>query len=283
MGLIVTVVLLGVALLAALGGGAFLYTQLERANESIERQNQELRQQRELIDKKETFGDAMSELMGVVAQYSGVRVGELVDLDHYQTLADSAYLNRRQGDRLDIATDRVREATAELQERLETAAAEGSGNASGSAYEAVLDQLGDGFVTARLTGSDGCNVEAMACVWGGDPYLVTFIDSEISPAHITDWIVTGIAYHEFAHVLQFTHPGPTAVAAEAFDGDWETMADCFALTYLDGWSLEHTVWVSSFQYWEVEVGYGYTCHDDQRQVIRAWYEQLAFQPRPISQ
>ena len=275
--------LLSVALLAALGGGFHLYTELERANESIERQNEDLRQQRELIDKKETFGEAMSELMGVVAQYSGVRVGELVDLDHYQTLADSAYLNRWQGDRLDIATDRVRQATTELEEQLAAAAAEAAGNASGTAYEAVLDQLGHGFVTSRLTGRDGCNVEAMACVWGGDPTLVTFVDPEISPAHITDWIITGIAYHEFAHVLQFTHPEPTAVAADAFGGDWETMADCFALTYLDGWSLEHTVWINSFQYWEVEVGYGYTCSEDQRQVIREWYEQLAFQPRPVSQ
>jgi hypothetical protein len=61
------------------------------------------------------------------------------------------------------------------------------------------------------------------------------------------------------------------------------MADCFALTYLDGWTLDHKVYVSSFEYWQVSIGYGYTCDDGQRQVIRDWYEQLGFHSQPISQ
>lgn len=282
-GLIVTIVLLAVFLAAALGGGGWLYLQLEQAHETIQQQDDRIRQQRELIDRKETFGAAMTELMQTVALLEGVTVGRLVDLERYQTLAASGWFNRWNAPRVDASTERVREATAELEQLMAAAEAEAASNASGSAYEEVLDRLGSGFVTTQLTGSDGCGMEAMACVWSNDPRTVIFIDAEIAPAHITDWIITGIAYHEFAHVLQYTHPEPTEVAAEAFGGDWESMADCFSLTYLDGWSLEHTVWVSSFQYWEVEVGYGYTCNEDQRQVIRDWYEQLGFQPQPVSQ
>ena len=100
---------------------------------------------------------------------------------------------------------------------------------------------------------------------------------------MTDWLRTGIAYHEFAHVLQFTNPGPTDTALESFDGDTETMADCFALTYLDGWTLDHTIWINRYRYWEVSIGYGYTCNETQRQVVRDWYGQLGFQSRPITQ
>ncbi len=64
---------------------------------------------------------------------------------------------------------------------------------------------------------------------------------------MTDFIQTGIAYHEFAHVLQFTNPEATDAAVAAFGGDVETMADCYSLTYLLGWTLDHTVWVSSFE------------------------------------
>ena len=92
-----------------------------------------------------------------------------------------------------------------------------------------------------------------------------------------------LSYHEFAHVLQFTNPQPTTTALDAFGGDSETMADCYALTYLPGWKLHHRVWVSSYQYYEVDIGYGYTCNESQRQVVRDWYEQLGYTTGPIAQ
>jgi hypothetical protein len=61
------------------------------------------------------------------------------------------------------------------------------------------------------------------------------------------------------------------------------MADCFALTYLDGWTLDHRVYVSDYEYWDVSIGYGYTCDESQRQVIRDWYAQLGPQLGEISQ
>ena len=61
------------------------------------------------------------------------------------------------------------------------------------------------------------------------------------------------------------------------------MADCYALTFLPGWTLDHTIWVSSYQYWNVSVGYGYTCTPDQAQVVRDWVGQLGYKHQPISQ
>ena len=51
---------------------------------------------------------------------------------------------------------------------------------------------------------------------------------------MNDWLRTGLAYHEYAHVLQFNNPEQTETAVESFGGDWETMADCYALTFLPG-------------------------------------------------
>ena len=101
--------------------------------------------------------------------------------------------------------------------------------------------------------------------------------------YTNDFIRSGVAYHEFAHVLQMTNPDATDAALEAFGDDDEIMADCFALTYLDGWKLDHRIWVSSYEYWDVSIGYGYTCNESQKQVIRDWYSQLGYQATPISQ
>jgi hypothetical protein len=43
------------------------------------------------------------------------------------------------------------------------------------------------------------------------------------------------------------------------------------------------VWINDYQYYEVSVGYGYTCNEDQKQVIRDWYEGLGYQSEPVSQ
>jgi hypothetical protein len=43
------------------------------------------------------------------------------------------------------------------------------------------------------------------------------------------------------------------------------------------------VWINSYSYYEVSVGYGKTCNSAQKQAIRDWYEGLGYQPRPVSQ
>ena len=68
-----------------------------------------------------------------------------------------------------------------------------------------------------------------------------------------------------------------------FPGDFEKMADCFALTYLKGWKLHHTVYVTTYSYYEVDIGYGYTCNSKQKQAIKEWYEGLGYTASDIAQ
>jgi len=46
---------------------------------------------------------------------------------------------------------------------------------------------------------------------------------------------------------------------------------------------DHRIWVNSWQYWDVSIGYGYTCTAKQKQVVRDWYNELGVQHRVVSQ
>ena len=134
------------------------------------------------------------------------------------------------------------------------------------------------------TADTACAQDVWGCVTSDEPFKIHYDESQTSAEpYMTDWLRTGLAYHEYAHVLQMTKPGPTATADKSFGGDWETMADCYALTYLPGWTLDHTIPISTYEWWEVSVGYGYTCDESQRQVIRDWVAALGYTHEPISQ
>lgn len=257
---------------------------LEESRLKIEQQQDDIEQQRELIDKKETFAAAMEQLMATVHQFDGSRFGTIIPLAYHESLAKRGWDHRWNGDALDRDTGEVFEAAAELDAVLASARDQAAGNATGSAFEATIDQLGGGFVASALSDADAlCKTDALGCVTSADPYTVHLDAADNGAPWMTDWLRTGIAYHEFAHVLQFTNPEPTEIAVAAFGGDWETMADCFSLTYLPGWSLDHTIWVSDFQYWEISVGYGYVCDEPQRQTVRDWYDSLPLQAEPLTQ
>lgn len=280
----VAVILLSVFLGLAVLGLAAVITLLVLASNLIHQQRQQIEEQTELIDQKETFGAAMERLIDTARQFEGSRLGALVPVDDYARLAREGWTHRWMPSALDDDIADVNSARLELEELLATAQTEATTNATGSVYEATIDSLGAGFARSTIDDADGlCESDVLACVDGADPYLVHFDAADSTLPYMTDFIKTGIAYHEFAHVLQFTNPGPTETALAAFGGDYETMADCFALTYLPGWTLDHTVWVSSFEYWEVSIGYGYTCNADQQQSIRDWYESLPIVVEPISQ
>ncbi len=275
---------MSVALVAALGLLAFGYLQLTDANTRIEQQDREIEQQRELIDKKETFSAAMQSLQTTTTEFEGVRLTAIVPVDQYAILASSAWAHRWNGAQLDSDIAHVQAAQTALTDLLAAATTQATTNVTGTTNEAVIDQLGGGFVGSVLDDADTlCEADVLACVVSDDPYTVHFDAADSTLPYMTDFIRTGLAYHEFAHSLQMTNPGPTEVAVAAFGGDRETMADCFALTYLDGWKLDHQVFVSSTTYYQVSIGYGYTCNDDQKQVIRDWYEQLGFHAAPITQ
>ncbi len=276
--------LLSVALAAALGLLAFGYIQLTNANTLIEQQDRELEQQRDLIDKKETFSAAMQSLQTTAAEFDGVRLAAIVPVEEHQILASQGWAHRWNSAQLDGDIADVQAAEQQLVDLLATAATQASTNVTGTTNEAVIDSLGGGFVASVVDDADTlCESDVLACVVSNDPYTVHFDAADTQLPYMNDWLRTGLAYHEFAHSLQLTNPGPTAIAVESFGGDTETMADCFALTYLDGWTLDHRIFVSSNTYWQVSIGYGYTCNDAQKQVIRDWYEPLGFRSEPISQ
>lgn len=245
-------------------------TQIDEQQQEIDDQRRELDEQRELIEQKETFGAAMNRLLDGVEPLIGLPFATLVPWTEYDVLASRAWANRWDADALAADIARADELAAELEAKKAAALAQVSSNASGTTWETALDQLGSGWVTASFEGAAAVCGDALACVLGADPYTVHIAHSDPTDDSMTDWIRTGVAYHEFAHVLQGANPDRTATAVVAFDGDHETMADCYALTFLDGWTLDHEVWIDSSSYWKVNVGYGYTCNDSQRQVIRDW-------------
>ena len=283
-GAIITIVLLILGLATAVSFLVVYLLELQDAQARIEEQDLQINEQQKLIDKKETFGAAMEGLLETAGQFEGTLYSTIIPTSSYQLTASRAWTHRWDLEDLDGDIAKVNEATEKLDALLASASAEASSNATGSQYEATIDQLSGGYVASLIYDADTfCQSDVLACVDSSDPYTVHFDAADNNVEYTNDFVRAGIAYHEFAHVLQFTNPAPTEVALASFGGDEETMADCFALTFLDGWKLDHRIYVSSYMYWDVSIGYGYTCNDSQKQVVRDWYSQLGYTSAPISQ
>jgi hypothetical protein len=281
---LIVIILLSVALAAAVAFLAYYFIKLDNANARIEKQQQEIEHQKELIEKKETFGAAVKGLIVTASKFDGLLMTSIVPFDEYEIVVAEAWDDRRDANGLDRDTARVRSAQKDLEALLTAAQSQATTNTTATMYETVTDQLGGGFVSSLIDDADSiCETDALACVVSDDPYTVHFDAADNSAPYMTDFLRTGIAYHEFAHVLQITNPAPTETTLEAFGGDEETMADCFALTYLPGWKLDHRIWTSRYEYWDVSIGYGYTCNASQKQAVRDWYGQLGFHIHPLSQ
>lgn len=223
--------------------------------------------------------------MATAAQFDGLPYASLVEADYYTSLIGRGWDHRWNFESLRRDTAEVRTATEELAAVVTAAQGEAGANVTGTIFETLTDQLGAGFVKTSLDTADAaCEDDVWGCVVGTDPLTIHYDASGMgAEPYMTDWLRTGIAYHEYAHVLQMTNPEPTKTAQTAFGDDWETMADCYALTYLPGWTLDHTIWLNDYEYWDVSIGYGYTCDEAQRQVIRDWVAALGYAHEPISQ
>lgn len=289
-GWIVAVSVLGVALIALGTLFALTYSGLEDAKKTIreqgdriDEQNDQLDEQKKLIDEKQTFGESMGGLLDKTTAFEGLPLGGLVDWSRYQEIADAAYDGRWDAAAVRDATAQAVAASGELDALVAGARKQAASNSSGTVFEKVIDSLGKGFVTTSLDDASGlCGGPVLGCVLGRDPYTVHIDKASAKRPYTTSFIEKGIAYHEFAHVLQFANPAATAQPLLAFGGDHEKMADCFALTYVKGWTLKHTVRVGNWIY-TVTTGYGYTCNAKEKRIIRDWYESLAVVPRAISQ
>lgn len=276
-GWIITVSLLS---LAVIGVGIFLYLTLQRLDEA----KNLIEHQKDLIDKKDTFNSAMSDMLDEASGFDGVKVGELVPQDQMAVLAQRGYTNRWDSSSMDGVIKDVAKLKSELVNKLAAADKEKSTNKTKSAYEAVIDKLGGGFAYTAIDNADKlCKQDVLGCVTAADPYTVHIDKADTTQPFMTKLIQQGIAYHEFAHVLQYTHPTITDKYAAAFANDYEEMADCFALTYLKGWALHQTVFVSQYTYYEVDIGYGYTCNSAQKKSIKEWYESLGYRNPELSQ
>lgn len=217
-------------------------------------------------------------------EFEGVLTTTVVPFGRYEDAITQAWHHRWTPAAIDVDIAAMQRAREDLATVLASSVTEATTNASGSMFEAVIDELGHGFISSVIDDADSyCERDVLACVKSDDPLTIHFDAADDAQPYMTDWLRTGVAYHEFAHVLQFTNPEPTDVALESFDGDHETMADCFALTFLDGWTLDHRIWVNSYTYWDLNIGYGYECSSSQRDVIRDWYGELGFHFQPISQ
>lgn len=225
-------VVLSAVVVASGAGFAWMSAQLSDSRSRITDQEQrlqdqqrELDEQREVIERKEQFGAAMADLYATVDPLVGLPYSSLVPWAQIEAIAGRAWQHRWTPSALDRDILDLETLTTDLVVRADAAREQAATNASGSVWEATLDELGGGW--------------------------------------------------------EFTNPEATASALTAFADDPETMADCYALTVLDGWTLEHEVPIDATSYWEVRLGYGYTCDDGQRQVIRDWLSALGVQKQIV--
>ncbi len=288
---VVWLIVLAVAFVAAAAGCGVLWTALQATNASlgdlndrIDQQQQQIDQQQDLLDEKQQFGESMDHLMQTAADFKGVPFATIVPLDEYQRLAESGWDDRNSPTAIvaDIATAK---ADAKQLTSLRSAATkQRRTDRSGTLAESILDRRGHGFVaTAYGNAKKSCKLsDAMGCVYSGQPYTVHLDRAKFAAAYTNDWARTLITDHEFAHVLQFTNPGPTATALKSFDGDVETMADCYALTMTHSWTLQDQVVVGNW-IWTNTYGYGHVCGDAQRKVIRRWVSRLGFDYHSVGQ
>jgi len=146
-------------------------------------------------------------------------------------------------------------------------------NTSGSISEGLVDSAGNGFINIRWDAATACGKSkssegrTLGCVKGGDPLTVHILPED---AFHDGWNLRMTVVHELAHVYQraddWSSPGSESradrlVARGLFQKSDEKMADCYALTYYNQWTLEQN---------NYSLGYGYVCNASERQAIRSW-------------
>jgi len=196
-------------------------------------------------------------------------VADARSLRSLETRAKTPGLSARSATNL---TAEARQLRQKLEQRI-AAAKVRRANASGSVSEGLVDSAGNGFIDIRWDAATACGKaksktgQTVGCVKGSDPLTVHLLKES---AFSEDWDLRMVVVHELAHVYQradeWSSPGGESradrlVARGLFQKSNEKMADCYALTYYNEWSLERNGY---------RVGYGYVCNASERQAIRSW-------------
>ena len=178
-------------------------------------------------------------------------------------------INRYQAE--DLAQEAI-EMRETLEQRIADAA-ERRENASGTISEALVDEAGGGFIDIAWDAATACGTSSRegrttAGCTSDDPLGVHVLpENEL----FGDWGIRITTLHELAHLYQnadgeaseWQNTSTSSALKEQgfFEGSGEKMADCYALTYTGGWTLENEQGSS---------GYGYVCNESERQAIREW-------------
>lgn len=172
---------------------------------------------------------------------------------------------------------RAQTAREELEQRIADASVRRT-NVSGSVTEGIVDEAGAGFIDIAWDAATACATSRNAdegrftagCVTE-DPLMVHLAPEDQLPG---DTGMRVVVLHELTHLYQRAdsdaHPDGVSAATQLLDqgyfqGSSESMADCYALTYLDQWTL-------TFE--NRTMGYGYVCGEEERVIIREWAVQV---------
>lgn len=146
-------------------------------------------------------------------------------------------------------------------------------NRSGSVSEGLVDSAGKGFIDLRWDAATACKKSkpsegrTLGCVKGSEPLTIHLLPEN---AFHDGWNLRMTVVHELAHVYQQADERAAddgasrtdkLLARGLFQKSVEKMADCFALTYYNQWTLTQENYT---------MGYGYVCNASERQAIRSW-------------
>ncbi len=220
-----------------------------------------------------------AEYQELAAQLDGNPVAPLIAPPHwferFQNRASAPSINEFQANALltEIQTHR-----AALQQKISDAEARRS-NASGTIAEELVDSAGNGFIDILWDADSACSTAdepghtTAGCTSTGSSVAVHVLPADRQLGG--DEGARLVVLHELAHLYQYadiesspvdgTSRSMTLKEQGMFQSSGEAMSDCYALTYLNSYSL--TVG-------DVTFGYGYVCNDTERQAIREWAEHL---------
>lgn len=167
----------------------------------------------------------------------------------------------------------ARGAREQLEQRIADAATRRT-NVSGSVSEAIVDEAGQGFIDIAWDADTACGISRRA-----DEGRVTIgcISEEPLAVHLAPEEQIGgdtarrvVVLHELSHLytradsdVKGAAPSASTVLLDQghFQDNSEVFADCYALTYLDLWTLTFD---------GRDLGYDYICTPEERQLMRSW-------------